>query len=541
MKNKLRKSILITLLFIIIGMNNFVIAQRINIPLHHSDARFTLSAEKSFTTLGEYEEYFFYVQNNTNQEYKIVVAVTLEISCIGSKTFLLGFNKLVYLKPNGLFKPKDDYFHQSGFVTDRKCWIKEGDHYTILKGISYTISSVINVSEQKKLEERKKIETKVENTINQGYSKFKSGDYAGALKSFEQAKIDNEELKMTSNLYPTNYEQITIQIKQVKNKIQEADNQAKNQANNSNNSQGSNNNSSSQSGSTTNSGSTNNNSNNSQGSTTNSTSSPSTSSASSNTQQTINPNDPNPMTNGTSGNYQAPKSSSSNSSKQLTVEEQQSIQQGVAAGTELISDGVTLISDVLDVKKQRRESQYYSETDKVFAIGYSFSTSSWLGIDVSMFNPELGKLGWGVTLRFNPSVLWSDFNVGSYGDYRDHYLYDDDYSYTLLETGKKTSFNIGGSLNIGLSSWLFVQIGGGIGAVSTYSKYEITNATSSFQKNNIGDKFYTRKDEDRIMGFCNENNLVLRFTNVLCLKTGFATYNFKSPEFTFGILFMPSQ
>lgn len=282
-------------------------------------------------------------------------------------------------------------------------------------------------------------------------------------------------------------------------------------------------------------------SNNSQGSSTNSTSSPSTSPTSTNSQQTINPNDPNPMTNGSSRNYQAPKSSSSNSNKQLTVEEQQLIQQGAAVGTELISDGLAVVSDALDVKKQRRESQYYSETDKVMTIGYSFSTSSWLGVDVSMFNPQLGKLGWGVTLRFNPSIFWSDFNVGIYGDYRDHYLYDYNYSYTLLETGKKTSFNIGGSLNIGLSSWLFVQIGGGIGAVSTYSRYEITNATSSYQKDNIGDKFYTRKDEDRIMGFCNENNIVLRFTNILCLKTGFATYNLKSPEFTFGILFMPGQ
>jgi hypothetical protein len=282
-----------------------------------------------------------------------------------------------------------------------------------------------------------------------------------------------------------------------------------------------------------------NNSNNSQDSISNS--SPSTSSTITNTQPTIDPNDPNPMTNGTSGNHQVPKSSSSNSNKQLTMEEEQLIQQGVAVGTELISDGLALISDGLDLKKQRRESQSFSETDKVMAIGYSFSMSSWLGIDVSVFNPGLGKLGWGVTGRFDPSVLWGDYNVGLYGDYRDHYLYDDDFSYELLKTGKKGSFYIGGSLNIGLTNWLFVQIGGGIGSVSTYNKYEITNAESSFRKDYIGDKFYSRKDEDRIMGFCNENNIVLRFTNVLCLKTGFATYNLNSPEFTFGILFMPGQ
>lgn len=96
----------------------------------------------------------------------------------------------------------------------------------------------------------------------------------------------------------------------------------------------------------------------------NSPTSPSTSSKNTNSQQTINPNDPNPMTNGTSGNYQTPNSSSSNSNGQLTVEEQQTIQQGVAVGTELISDGVAVISNALDAKKQRRESQYFSKQTK---------------------------------------------------------------------------------------------------------------------------------------------------------------------------------
>jgi len=137
-------------------MCNDVKAQRkpVNVG-RQADARFTLSAERFFSTLGGYEEYFYYVKNNTSQEYKIVVTITIDLACAGTKTYLLGINKVVYLPPNGSFTPDDDWVHNV-LGAKKDCAIKDGDSYTLFKGLRFTITNVQNLTEEKAAAEKKK-------------------------------------------------------------------------------------------------------------------------------------------------------------------------------------------------------------------------------------------------------------------------------------------------------------------------------------------------------------------------------------------------
>jgi len=132
-------------------------AQRKEIPIHQIDARFHLSAEKSWSSLGGQEEYWFSVQNNTIDEYKIVINIILELACVESKPFSLGFNRVVYLKSNGRFEPKDDYFHiySAGVDNGKNCRLVDGNSFTLFKGMRYSISSIVNLTAQKALEEQK--------------------------------------------------------------------------------------------------------------------------------------------------------------------------------------------------------------------------------------------------------------------------------------------------------------------------------------------------------------------------------------------------
>lgn len=131
------------------------------------DPRFTLSVERLWLTQGK-EEYWFYVQNNTSQEYKLTINITLDLACVGTKSFDLGIDawrsetktngRMVYLEPNGRFGPKNDYFHYwyGGVDNGKACRLKDDDSYTLFKGIQFNISSVINVTEQKALDDKKK-------------------------------------------------------------------------------------------------------------------------------------------------------------------------------------------------------------------------------------------------------------------------------------------------------------------------------------------------------------------------------------------------
>ncbi len=168
-KKRMKKIFTLSLLLSAIFLLN---AQRKQVPVHQPDARFTFRAER-FWLLGQ-EEYWFYVQNNTGQEYKIEVEVELDLACEGNRSFGLGIGawqpdtkterRIVYLKPNGTFEPKDDYYHYySGGADDGKaCRLKDGDTYTLFKGIQFHITAVVNVTEKKALDEQKKKEAETE-------------------------------------------------------------------------------------------------------------------------------------------------------------------------------------------------------------------------------------------------------------------------------------------------------------------------------------------------------------------------------------------
>ena len=140
-----------------------------SVQVHNPDARFTMRVEKIWSNLGGQEEYRFYVQNNTSQEFKLTINVTLDLACVGTKSFDLGIGawqpetkaqgRIVYLRPNGRFEPRNDYFHMysGGVDNGRACRLTDGDSFTLLNEIQYNITSVINVTERKANEEQKKI------------------------------------------------------------------------------------------------------------------------------------------------------------------------------------------------------------------------------------------------------------------------------------------------------------------------------------------------------------------------------------------------
>ncbi len=144
-----------------------------SVQVHNPDARFTMRVEKIWSNMGGQEEYRFYVQNNTSQEFKLTINVTLDLACVGTKSFDLGIGawqpetnaegRIVYLRPNGRFEPKDDYFHMysGGVDNGRACRLTDGDSFTLLNEMQYNITSVINVTERKANEEQKKIKEAV--------------------------------------------------------------------------------------------------------------------------------------------------------------------------------------------------------------------------------------------------------------------------------------------------------------------------------------------------------------------------------------------
>ncbi len=123
------------------------------VPVKQLDPRFNFSAEKYWSGLSDSEAFYFYVQNNTSQEYKIVIEVNLDLNCAGNKTFKLGFNKYVYLKPNGTFSPSEDWVHDYMITFDREkqkaCLIQEGNHKTLLNSLTWTLSGIENLTEKK--------------------------------------------------------------------------------------------------------------------------------------------------------------------------------------------------------------------------------------------------------------------------------------------------------------------------------------------------------------------------------------------------------
>jgi hypothetical protein len=126
------------------------------VPVGQADPRFNVAVRRSwgFGT----EEYRYYVHNNTNTEYRMVITVTITVACEGTKSYKLGYNRVVHLKPGGDFGPKDDYAHlyTSGADNFKDCRLPDGKSFTLFKAISYEISNIEDVTAKKAAEEKKR-------------------------------------------------------------------------------------------------------------------------------------------------------------------------------------------------------------------------------------------------------------------------------------------------------------------------------------------------------------------------------------------------
>lgn len=164
-------------------------SQRISIPLNQSDDRFTLRAERHYS-LGN-EEYYFYVRNNTNDEYKIVVNVTINSTCHNPSNFALDVNGIVTLKPGGEFTPKTDYVHIfTGGAAKEKCRKKDGDSYTYFSSITYSYTSITNVSEEK-LKKEKEEKLKEEERLAERKKKEEQKSSLNKSSSDQSQKSNN--------------------------------------------------------------------------------------------------------------------------------------------------------------------------------------------------------------------------------------------------------------------------------------------------------------------------------------------------------------
>lgn len=150
----MKKVILLLLFFSSLSSFSQRVQGRRTVGVHQLDARFTFSVEKYWSGMADAESYYFYVQNNTSQEYKMEIEVTLTLGCgVGTKTYKLGINRIVYLEPNGQFTPDDDWVHSYMITSDREqqkqCLIQEGDTYTLYRGMSWRLSNIVNITEEK--------------------------------------------------------------------------------------------------------------------------------------------------------------------------------------------------------------------------------------------------------------------------------------------------------------------------------------------------------------------------------------------------------
>jgi hypothetical protein len=190
----MKKPLLNFLILFALFVCNEAVAQRIPMNVGRQvDPRFTLSAESHFSTLGGWEEYFYYVKNNTSQEYSIVVNIEIDLACVGTKSYTLGVNRIVYLPPNGTFTPKSDFVHSvvDGPDNFRKCRMKVGDTYTLYKGLTFTITDIVNLTEKKAAEAKKKAD---EAAAKQAEADKKKADAEAQKKlADEQAAANKKE------------------------------------------------------------------------------------------------------------------------------------------------------------------------------------------------------------------------------------------------------------------------------------------------------------------------------------------------------------
>lgn len=147
------KNLMNFLLLSFLLLNFSASAQSKNIPIVQTDSRFTITAMRTGLS-GGYESYLFYVQNNTNREYKIVVNIDLDLACEGTKSYNLGVNNVVHMRANEKFTPSKDYVHN--YFGNKDCAIPEGKSYTLFKSIRYTITNIVDVTKENEEKAEKK-------------------------------------------------------------------------------------------------------------------------------------------------------------------------------------------------------------------------------------------------------------------------------------------------------------------------------------------------------------------------------------------------
>ena len=183
--------------FSLLAVNSCLYAQKIPINLGQADPRFNISAKRYWSSLGENEEYRIYIENLTNDEYSIVVEVSLNLACHGVKNFVLGYNKSISLKPYQKWDSENGSYAMIWFG-QKDCRIKEGDSYTLFKDLTYRISNVKNITQLKKEEEAKTKQLEEEKIKKAKEEEVKR---AKALEKERQetAKKKEEERKLTDS------------------------------------------------------------------------------------------------------------------------------------------------------------------------------------------------------------------------------------------------------------------------------------------------------------------------------------------------------
>ena len=163
------------------------------------DPRFTFSIEKYWSGMADAESYYYYVTNNTSDEYMLEIEVDLTLNCYDAKPYKLGFNKQVYLKPNGEFTPDDDWVHNYMITSDKEkqksCLIKIGDTYTLYRGHTWQIKSVVNLTQKKAAEEKKKEDEKLKK-IEEDNKRKKEAEDKRKQAEEDKKKADDQKKKV---------------------------------------------------------------------------------------------------------------------------------------------------------------------------------------------------------------------------------------------------------------------------------------------------------------------------------------------------------
>ena len=168
------------------------------------DLRFVVKAERIMNNEGD-EEYFFYVINTTNQEYRLKIKVTLQLACYGTKVFYLGYTESVYLKPNSSFTPRDDnpHVYMGAKAESRKgCVLKDEEgKLTFFKGAIFHMADIENITlrkseEKRRLEEEIAAKQKIEEEGKRAEEqKRKDAELAQQKKQEEEQKKKDETIK----------------------------------------------------------------------------------------------------------------------------------------------------------------------------------------------------------------------------------------------------------------------------------------------------------------------------------------------------------